>query len=47
MIRAGLVTLMGKLKNACRISVGNLKGGDHFEDLGMKMKILLKRIIKG
>jgi hypothetical protein len=24
-----------------------VKGGDHFEDLGMKMKMVLKQIIKG
>jgi hypothetical protein len=33
-------------RNACRALVGNLWEGDHFEDLGIRGRLILKWIVK-
>jgi len=37
---AGFVAYMGEMRNAYKISDGNLKGKEHSEDLGVDRKII-------
>jgi hypothetical protein len=37
---------IGDVRNACRMFVGKLKGGDHLEDLRIDGKIVLKMDLK-
>jgi hypothetical protein len=37
---------MGEQRNACKILIGNLKGRDHFKDLGIGGRILLEWTFK-
>jgi hypothetical protein len=41
----GECSTRGKCENAYKIFVGNLKGGDHSEDVGVDGKIILKCIL--
>jgi hypothetical protein len=41
---AGHVTLMGEKRTACRISVGKPEERDHYEDLDIGGRIILKLI---
>jgi hypothetical protein len=36
---------MGQMRNAYRILLGNLKGRDHSEDLGVDGRIILRQIL--
>jgi hypothetical protein len=36
---------MGEMRNVCKISVGNLKGRDNSEDVGVDGKVILKWIL--
>jgi hypothetical protein len=36
---------MGGKRGECRVLVGKLKERDHLEDLGIGMRIILKRIL--
>jgi hypothetical protein len=42
---AGHVARMGEVRGAYNISVGNMKGGDHWEDLGIDGRITIRWIL--
>jgi hypothetical protein len=46
MRRVGHVECMRKVKNGYKISVENLKGRDHLEDLGVDGRIILDWILE-
>jgi hypothetical protein len=41
------VAHMGEIRNAYKILVGNLKGRDHSEDLGVEATIILEWMLMG
>jgi len=42
---AGNVACIGEMTNAYSILIGNLKGKDHLEDLGVDRKLILEFIL--